>query len=153
MSRLKPWWAIAVAFVVTLAFEAALVERKHAIFGGGFGQSKLIDEAGEWLLFVPALLVAQAAQILASFLVLRALHGRRSGQALFVLNFLFVTVGIVCALLVAKFQALAYFSDALGFDLIRNLGGGSLATAALYVLDEAVLLAVAAGGALLAYLA
>lgn len=153
MSRLKPWWAIALAFVVTLAFEAALVERKSAIFGGGFGQSKVIDEAGEWLVFVPALLVAQAAQVLASFLVLRALHGRRAGQALFVLNFLFLTVGIGCALLVAKFEALAYFSDAMGFELIRNLGGGSLATAALYVLDEAVLLGLAALGAMLAYLA
>lgn len=153
MSRLKPWWAIAVAFVVTLAFEAALVERKHAVFAGGFGQSKVIDTAGEWLLFVPALLVAQAAQILASFLVLRALHGRSAGRAVFVLNFLFLTVGIGCALLVAKFEALAYFSDAMGFELIRNLGGGSLATAALYVLDEAVLLGLAAGGAMLAYLA
>ncbi|HEX8224408.1 MAG TPA: sulfatase-like hydrolase/transferase [Allosphingosinicella sp.] len=153
MSRLKPWWAIALAFVVTLAFEAALVERKHAVFAGGFGQSKVVDQAGEWLVFVPALLVAHAAQILASFLVLRAFHGRRAGQALFVLNFLFLTVGIGCALLVAKFEALAYFSDAMGFELIRNLGGGSLATAALYVLDEAVLLGLAAGGAALAYLA
>lgn len=153
MSRLKPWWAIALAFVVTLVFEAALVERKNAIFGGGFGQSKVIDEAGEWLLFLPTLLVAQAAQILASFLVLRALHGRRAGQAVFVLNFLFLTVGIGCALLVAKFEALAYFSDAMGFELIRNLGGGSLATAALYVLDEAFLLGLAALGAMLAYLA
>ena len=93
---------------------------------------------------MPALLVAQAAQILASFLVLRALHGRRAGQAVFVLNFLFLTVGIGCALLVAKFEALAYFSDAMGFELIRNLGGGSLATAALYVLDEATLLGLAA---------
>lgn len=152
MSRLKPWWALALAFVVTLGFELALVERKHAIFGGGFGQSKLVDEAGEWLLFVPALLVAQAAQILASFLLLRALHGRRAGSAFFLLNFLFLTVGIGVALLVAKFEALAYFSDAMGFELIRNLGGGSLFTAALYVLDEASLLGLAAAGAALAYL-
>jgi hypothetical protein len=152
MSRLRPWWALALAFLVTLGFELALVERKHAIFGGGFGQSKLIDEAGEWLLFVPALLVAQASQVLGAFLLLRTLHGRRAGEAVFLLNFLFLTVGIGCALLVAKFEALAYFSDAMGFELIRNLGGGSLATAALYVLDEAVLLGVAAGGAALAYL-
>lgn len=153
MSRFRPWWPLALAFLVTLAFEAALVERKSAIFGGGFGQSKVVDQAGEWLVFVPALIVAQAAQVLAAFLVLRALHGRRTGEAVFVLNFLFLTVGIGCALLVAKFEALAYFSDAMGFELIRNLGGGSLATAALYVLDEAVLLGLAAGGAALAYLA
>ncbi|HEX8573578.1 MAG TPA: sulfatase-like hydrolase/transferase [Allosphingosinicella sp.] len=153
MSRLRAWWALALAFIVTLGFELALVERKHAIFAGGFGQSKTIDEAGEWLIFVPALLAVQAAQVLAAFLVLRTLHGRRAANAVFVLNFLFVTVGIGCALLVAKFQALAYFSDAMGFELIRNLGGGSLATAALYVLDEAALLGLAAAGAMLAYAA
>ena len=103
---------MAFAFVVTLAFEAALVERKSAIFGGGFGQSKTVDQAGEWLVFVPALLVAHAALILAVYLVLRALHGRRRGSALFFLNFLFLTVGVGSALLVAKFEALAYFSDA-----------------------------------------
>jgi hypothetical protein len=151
MSRLKPWWALALAYLVTLALELGLVERKSEIFGGGFGQSKVIDRAGEWALFAPTLLVTHAALILACFLVLRALHGRRAGSAVFTLNFLFLTVGGICALLIAKFQALAYFSDAMGFELIRNLGGGSLFTAALYVLDEATLLGLAAVGAAAAY--
>src|SRR5687768_5710469 len=110
MSRLGSWWPLAMAFAFTLALELALVERKSAIFGGGFGQSKLIDQAGEWLLFAPALIVTHAALILSCFLILRALHRRRAGGSVFVLNFLFVTVGIVSALLIAKFQALAYFS-------------------------------------------
>jgi len=151
MPRFKPWWAIALAFVVTLALELGLVERKHGIFSGGFGQSKVIDRAGEWALFVPGLLVTQAALILACFLLLRAFHRRRAGSAVFYLNFLFLTLGAISALLVAKFQALAYFSDAMGFELIRNLGGGSLYTAALYVLDEATLLGLAAAGAAAAY--
>jgi phosphoglycerol transferase MdoB-like AlkP superfamily enzyme len=151
MSRFRPWWALALAYVLTLALELGLVERKSAIFGGGFGQSKVIDRAGEWALFLPGLLVAQAAMILACYLVLRPLHRRRAGSALFFLNFLFLTIGIGSALLIAKFQALAYFSDAMGFELIRNLGGGSLFTAALYVLDEATLLGIAAAGAALAY--
>jgi phosphoglycerol transferase MdoB-like AlkP superfamily enzyme len=151
MSRLRPWWALALAFFVTLGLELGLVERKSGIFSGGFGQSKVIDRAAEWVLFVPGLLVAHAALILACYLVLRALHRRRAGTALFFLNFLFVTIGAGAALLVAKFEALAYFSDAMGFELIRNLGGGSLFTAALYVLDEATLLGIAAVGAALAY--
>ncbi|HEX8063711.1 MAG TPA: sulfatase-like hydrolase/transferase [Allosphingosinicella sp.] len=151
MSRLRPWWAIAFAFVVTLALELGLVERKSEIFGGGFGQSKVIDRAGEWALFLPGLLVAHTALILACYLVLRALHRGRAGSSLFFLNFLFLTVGGICALLVAKFEALAYFSDAMGFELVRSLGGGSLFTAALYVLDEATLLGIAAAGAALAY--
>ncbi len=39
----------------------------------------------------------------------------------------------------------------MGFELVRNLGGGSLFTAALYVLDEATLLGLAAAGAAAAY--
>jgi phosphoglycerol transferase MdoB-like AlkP superfamily enzyme len=151
MSRFKPWWAVLLAFVVTLGLETGLVERKHSIFAGGFGQSKVIDRAGEWLVFAPGLTVAHLALILAGFLVLRALHRRRPGSAVFYLNFLFLTVGILSALLIAKFQALAYFSDAMGFELVRNLGGGSLFDAALYVLDEATLLGIAAAGAAIAY--
>ncbi|HYJ84106.1 MAG TPA: sulfatase-like hydrolase/transferase [Allosphingosinicella sp.] len=151
MSRFRPWWAIAFAFFVTLALELGLVERKSVIFGGGFGQSKVIDRAGEWAVFLPGLLVSHAALILVFYLVLRALHGRRAGSALFFLNFLFVAVGLVAALLIAKFQALAYFSDAMGFELVRSLGGGSLFTAALYVLDEATLLGLGAVAAAAAY--
>jgi hypothetical protein len=151
MSRFRPSWAIAFAYLVTLALELGLVERKSEIFGGGFGQSKMIDRAGEWVLFLPGLLVAHAALILACYLVLRALHRRRAGSSLFYLNFLFLTVGGISALLVAKFEALAYFSDAMGFELVRSLGGGSLFTAALYVLDEATLLGIVAAGAALAY--
>jgi phosphoglycerol transferase MdoB-like AlkP superfamily enzyme len=151
MSRFRPWWALALAFLVTLGLELALVERKHSIFAGGFGQSKVIGEAEEWALFLPGLLVTHAAMILGFYLVLRRLHFSRSGSAFFFLNFLFLTVGIGAALLVAKFQALAYFSDAMGFELVRNLGGGSLFTAALYVLDEATLLGLAAAGAAAAY--
>jgi phosphoglycerol transferase MdoB-like AlkP superfamily enzyme len=151
MQRFTSWWAIAIAFLLTLALELGLVKRKHAIFGGGFGQSKVIGEPGEWLLFVPTLLVTHAALILACYLFLRSLHRRRAGSAVFHLNFLFFTVGVISALLVAKFQALAYFSDAMGFELIRNLGGGSLFDAALYVLDEATLLGIAAVGAAATY--
>jgi phosphoglycerol transferase MdoB-like AlkP superfamily enzyme len=39
----------------------------------------------------------------------------------------------------------------MGFELIRNLGGGSLFDAALYVLDEATLLGIAAAGAAATY--
>src|SRR5215218_1574357 len=102
MSRFKPWWALALAYLVTLALELGLVERKSEIFAGGFGQSKVIDRAGEWILFLPGLLAAHAALILVCYLVLRALHRRRAGTALFFLNFLFVTVAAGAALLVAK---------------------------------------------------
>jgi len=152
MSRLKPWWPLALAFLVTLAFELGLVERKYGLFAGGFGASHVIDRPGETALFLLALLPAHAFLIGLLYLVIRALHGRRrrDGPA-FLLNFLFFAVGGFTAALIAKFEALSYFSDALGFELIRSLGGGSLAEAALYVASEATLILLGVAGAVLAW--
>ncbi len=47
MSRLKPWWPLALAFLLTLALELALVERKYGLFAGGFGASHVIDRPAE----------------------------------------------------------------------------------------------------------
>jgi hypothetical protein len=135
---LLPWWLLALAFAATLGVELALVERKYAIFGGGFGSSQVIDQAGELALFAPALVLAHALLVASVYLALRALHGRRRREKpVFLLNFLFVTVVGGIALLVAKFEVLSYFSDAIGFELIRNLGGGSLADAALFIASDA----------------
>jgi len=151
MSRLSSWWAPALAFLVTLVVELALVERKYAVFGGGFGASHLIDRPVEAGLFLPALLISHALLIFLFFLVIRALHGRRRERPIFLFNFLFFTVGILVALLAAKYEVLSYFSDAISFQLIRNLGGGSLVQALLYVRDEAALIGVAAAAAAVAY--
>ena len=150
-ARLKGVWLPAAALIATLAVELALVERKYAILGGGFGASHVIDTPAELGLFLAALLVAQALLIILFFLVIRALHGKRRDRPLFAFNFLFFTLGIVIALLGAKFELLSYFSDAIGFQLIRNLGGGSLFEALLFVRDEAALVGVAAVGAAIGY--
>ncbi|MEA3011236.1 MAG: hypothetical protein QOJ91_2928 [Sphingomonadales bacterium] len=151
MSRLKPWWPLAFAFLVTLALELALVERKYGLFAGGFGASHVVDRAGETGRFLLALLPAHALLIGLLYLFIRALHRRRRNSPVFLLNFLFFAVGGLAAALIAKFEALAYFSDAIGFELIRSLGGGSLAQAALYVASEAALMVVGAAGAVLAW--
>lgn len=149
--RHTPWMALGLAFAATLALELALVERKYAVFGGGFGSSHVLDGAGEIGLFLVSLLLSQALLIGGIFLLLRAVHGRRRDTPLFLMNFLFVTIAASAALLTAKYQVLSYFSDAIGFELIRNLGGGSVADALLFVMDEAALLAGAAAGAALAW--
>lgn len=151
MSRLRPWWPLAFAFLVTLALELALVERKYGLFAGGFGASHVVDRPGETGLFLLALLPAHALLIGFLYLFIRALHRRRRNSPVFLLNFLFFAVGGLAAALIAKFEALAYFSDAIGFELIRSLGGGSLAQAALYVASEAALMVVGAAGAVLAW--
>ncbi|MFL6846474.1 MAG: sulfatase-like hydrolase/transferase [Allosphingosinicella sp.] len=147
MPRLRPWWVLALAFIVTLGLETGLVERKYGVFGGGFGASHVVDRAGEAGLFLLALLPAHALLIGLLYLLIRAIHRRRPDSPVFLLNFLFFAVGGFTAALIAKFEALAYFSDALGFELIRSLGGGSLADAALFVASDAALMLLAAAGA------
>lgn len=151
MSRLKPWSPLALAFLVTLALELALVERKYGLFAGGFGASHVIDRPAETGLFLLGLLTAHALLIGLLYLLIRALHRRRRDSPVFLLNFLFFAVGGFAAALIAKFEALSYFSDALSFELIRGLGGDSLAEAALYVASEAALMLLGAGAAILAW--
>lgn len=140
----------AVVFV-TLAFELALAERKFAIFGGGFGQSRTIDTAPESGAFFVALLSCHALLFYGLYRLFRRLYGRRAGGILFHVDFAYVATVGATALLVAKYQALSYFSDALSFQVVRNLGGGSLVQALLYSASEAGLVLLTIGGAIAAY--
>jgi hypothetical protein len=149
--RLLPWWPLAFVFCATLLLELALTERKYGLFGGGFGASHVIDTPSEAGLFAATLLLAHALLVGLLYLLLRALHGHRRTAPTFALNFTFLILSAWTALLVAKYEVLSYFSDAISFQLIRNLGGGSLFDALLFVLDEAGLLAMAAIGAALVY--
>jgi phosphoglycerol transferase MdoB-like AlkP superfamily enzyme len=151
LARLAPWWALAFAFAATLLVELALVERKYGVFGGGFGTSHVIDRPGEIALFAAGLLLAHATLITLIYLVLRAMHGRRRDTPVFALNFSFLTLAGFAGWLAVKYEVLSYFSDAISFQLIRNLGGGSLFDALLFALDEAGLIAMAAAGAALFY--
>jgi len=158
-----PWprlsWAAAArltlpaAILATLLFELALAERKYALFGGGFGQSQALDAPLEIAAFLAALIACQALLFYGLYRLIRRLHRRRADSPLFHLDYLFVAGlgGIAAA--TAKYQALSYFSDAMSFQIVRNLGGGSLADALLYSLSEAGLILMSALGAVLAYLA
>lgn len=148
---IKAWWAPVLAFLASLALELALVERKYGVFGGGFGASQVVDRPAEWAGFLLALLLAQGLLIGFLFLLVRALHRRHRDTPLFLLNFLFVSLVLLSALLAAKYELLRYFSDAIGFQLIRNLGGGSLTEALLYAREEATLPLLVAGAVILAY--
>lgn len=141
------------AVFLTLALELALAERKFAVFGGGFGQSRAVDTAGETLVFFAALLSCQALLFYGFHRLVRRLHGRCADTPLFHFNFFYFVTFAWSAVLVAKYQALAYFSDALSFQVVRNLGGGSLVEAMLYSASEAGLILLALAGALGAYAA
>ncbi|HYE92276.1 MAG TPA: hypothetical protein VEA38_14705, partial [Terriglobales bacterium] len=87
------------------------------------------------------------------FRLVRRLHGPRADTPLFHFNFLFLGSALAFVVLLAKYQALAFFSDAMSFQIVRNLGGGSLVDAFLYVLSEAALVLIAAAGAASVYAA
>jgi hypothetical protein len=139
--------------LVTLVVELLLAERKYALFGGGFGQSRPLDTLFETGAFLAGLLLCQVVLFLLLYRLMRRLHRKRPDGPLFHFNFVFFVGGGALAILIGKYQALAFFSDAMSFQIVRNLGGGSLTDALLYSLSEAGLMLIVGGGALIFYAA
>ena len=141
--------ALAGAILVTFLLELALAERKFALFGGGYGQSHTLDAAGEIAIFAAGAIGCHVLLFLLLFALIRRLHRRATPPAVLRFDFLALAVGVFAAALIAKFEVLSYFSDAVSFQLIRNLGGGSLFDAFLFALSESGLML---GGAVAAIL-
>ena len=137
----------------TLVAELLLAERKYAIFGGGFGQPQPLDAPVEIGAFLAGLLLCHGLVFTLLYRLVRALHRKKGDSPLFLFNFVFFVGAGALAALAAKYQALAYFSDAMSFQIARNLGGGSLVDALLYSMSEAGLILIAGGGALILYVA
>ncbi len=138
--------------LVTLLFELALAERKYALFGGGFGQSQTLDNPVEIIAFFAGFVACQSLIFFLLYRLIRRLHRRNADSPIFHFNFLFFAGAGAIGVTIAKFEALAYFSDAMSFQIVRNLGGGSLADALLYSLSEIGLASLGAAGAAGAYL-
>lgn len=137
--------------LLTLLLELTLAERKFAVFRGGFGQSRAADTPFEIGALLVALLACQTLLFYGLYRLVRRLHGRRADTPLFHFNFLCLATFGASALLLAKYRALSYFSDALSFELVRNLGGGSLVEALRYSLNELSLMLFALLGAAASY--
>jgi len=125
--------------LATFVFELVLAERKYGLFTGGFGQSHALRTPAEIASF---LLLAFAAHLLVATALALALYRltRRRWHP-YVRRFLSVAVtgGVAVTLVIAKFELLTYFSDAVSFQLLAKLGGGSLVDAMLFSLSEAAL--------------
>ncbi|HEY0959301.1 MAG TPA: sulfatase-like hydrolase/transferase [Novosphingobium sp.] len=137
--------------VVTFLLELALVERKFALFAGGFGQSHVLDTPYEIGVFALGAISAHALLFGFFFLILSRIHGREHDPWLLRFNLFFFGIGAFSAALIAKFEVLSYFSDAVSFQLIRNLGGGSLFDAFLFALSEGALMLIGVVAGLLSY--
>ncbi|MEA3003838.1 MAG: hypothetical protein QOH81_2626 [Sphingomonadales bacterium] len=136
----------------TLLAELTLAERQIPLFGRDFRRFHTLDTPIEILAFLSTLLAAQLFLALLLFWALRKLHGRRGRSPLFYFNYLFLVSTAAAAVLAAKFRVLSYFNEAISFQVIRNLGGGSLVQAFLYVIDDATFLFVGLAFAAILYL-
>lgn len=150
-------WRVA-AFVCLLAIptllELALANRKFGVFTGGFGASRTVDTPLEWAAFAPLLGLGNILFAAALAWIVVQLHRRRWNGRLFVFNLGILTTGLVVALIVARYEVLRYVSDAMSFRVMRDLGGGSLTDALLYILEgQGLALALAAAGIVFAILA
>src|SRR6476620_289850 len=98
--------------LLTLIPELALADRKYGLFSGGFGQSQAVDTPFELGAFAAALLGCQAFLFWLLYRFVRGLHRRRADSWLFHFNFVFFVGGGAVAIMIAKYEALAFFSDA-----------------------------------------
>lgn len=144
VARLLALFPFALMALVSLV-ELALADRKYGLFTGGFGQSRAVDALGEVAIFTAGYIAAQAMIALAGWELALRLARRGPGWAP---QFVFALLNgaLFCGLLAAQYQLHSYFSDAVGFALLKQLGGGSLVDAILFGLSEigVALLALAA---------
>ncbi|ANY19117.1 Sulfatase [Tsuneonella dongtanensis] len=144
-------WARVLAlapFAVVLAaslVELALADRKFGLFTGGFGMSRAVDTLPERAAFAAGYASAMALIGLAGWmLALRLTRGRAGWTPVFV--FALLNGALFAAVLAARYQLASYFSDAVGFALLRQLGGGSLVDAILFGMSEIGVALLAIGG-------
>jgi hypothetical protein len=149
-SRRSTSIALAGCVFLTFAADLALVERKYAIFSGGFGQSHALKSFGDRLMLLSSVGSAHLLLLLCGYHLFRALHRGREGAA-FQLNIFALVGGLFMAALIAKFEVLSYFSDAISFQLVSNLGGGSLFDALLFGLSDGGMLLLGLAGFAIAY--
>jgi phosphoglycerol transferase MdoB-like AlkP superfamily enzyme len=138
--------------VVTFIVETLLVDRKFAVFSGGFGQSKIIDALGEWLCFLGGAVAMHALLFTMLYRILVWIHRKRPAGLLLRFNILCLAGAGFLGVLIGKFEVLSYFSDAVSFALIKSLGGGSIKQALLFGLYYGGFVVVGIGGAIAAYL-
>ena len=124
----------AVVLAVSL-IELLLADRKFGLFTGGFGMSRAVDTPAERAIFLAGYASAQALLGLAGWaLALRLTRGRPGWAPVFV--FALTNGALFLGILAAQYQLASYFSDAMSFALLKQLGGGSLLDAILFGMSE-----------------
>lgn len=121
--------------VTVSILELLLIDRKYGLFSGGFGQSRVVDGPSELIEFGLGYGASQFVLALTIWwLAVRLTHKQPGWPALLLFSVL-MGGGFTLAL-VLQYQLHSYFSDAISFVLIKQLGGGSLVDALLFGLNE-----------------
>lgn len=132
-------------FIITIvlcsAAEIILLEVKYQLFtGGGFLQAHELESGGQMAAFALVFLALNIFLYGSVFLFWRfCLVKLRVKNNIIAFHFMMIA-GIVTAIsLVVSFQLHKYFADAMNLTLIKDIAGGDIKTALLYVMNEALL--------------
>lgn len=120
------------------AVELLLAERKFGLFTGGFGQSRAVDTLQDVLYFGLGYGAAQSFAALLAWWLIARLNRKHAGLPV-LYHFTCGFGGGFIVVLALQYQLYSYFSDALSFALVKQLGGGSLEDALLFGKNEIAL--------------
>jgi hypothetical protein len=124
-----------VIILAVSVIELLLADRKFGLFSGGFGMSRAVDTVAERALFLVGFGAAQALLGLVGWAIaLRLTRGKAGWAPVFV--FALVNGALFLGVLAAQYQLASYFSDAMSFALLKQLGGGSAIDAILFGMSE-----------------
>ncbi len=135
---LSPRLAIPAIVAAVALVELAIADRKYGVFTGGFGQSSAVDSGAELALFALGYGASLATVALLAWALCARLNRHGGGWATS-FNFAFGFGATSLAALVARYQLHSYFSDAVDFALLKQLGGGSFKDALLFGKNEIAL--------------
>lgn len=148
----RPVLVVPAMTLAVSAVELAIADRKYGTFTGGFGQANAVDTLPELLLFGLGYAATQFAVALLAYTLCAWLNRRKPAWAA-AFHFTFLFGGVSLGALVATYQLHSYFSDAVDFALLKQLGGGSFKDALLFGKNEIIAALAAALAAGLAWIA
>lgn len=132
--------AFIVSFLLCWISEFLLLEVKYDVFSGGFLQIHALTSLQNRLEFLFYSLVFDGAVCAtAASLTYAICVWWRVRPLLAAYNFVWLFSACFVGVVAVQYKLFSYFGDALTLEVTRNLGGGSLASAWLYIMDESML--------------
>ena len=140
VARYRRLIVVLIAVIIIQVFETILLHYKYDLFTGGFLQPFSYKTIPERLTFILLSLCFDLSFVglLASLWFFIADKLSKYGLIIYY-SFTVIVVFLTGIWLALKFKVLSYFSDTINLQIIKNLGGGSLKEALLYVSNEIVL--------------